>query len=46
VTNLTGYRKYGDHLEAYNRYAEAFGLPVAADAAPGDAPVEALQLDD
>jgi hypothetical protein len=45
VTNLTGYRKYGDHLEAYNRYAEAFGLPITG-AAPGDAPVEALLLDD
>jgi hypothetical protein len=45
VTNLTGYRKYGDHLEAYNRYAEAFGLPVTT-AAPGDAPLEALLLDD
>jgi hypothetical protein len=45
VTNLTGYRKYGDHLEAYNRYAEAFGLPIAA-AAPGDAPGEALLLED
>ena len=29
IKNLTGYRKYGDHFEAYNRYAEAFGLPVA-----------------
>ena len=45
VTNLTGYRKYGNHLEAYNRYAEAFGLPITA-AAPGDAPVEALLLED
>jgi hypothetical protein len=46
VTNLTGYRKYGDHLEAYNRYAEAFGLPVSDAAAASDAPVEALLLDD
>ena len=29
IKNLTGYRKYGDHFEAYNRYAEAFGLPAA-----------------
>jgi hypothetical protein len=28
IKNLTGYRKYGDHFEAYNRYAEAFGLPA------------------
>ena len=34
VTNLTGYRKYGNHLEAYNRYAEAFGLPSHAESAP------------
>ena len=46
VKNLTGYRKYGDHFEAYNRYAEAFGLPIAAAPAPGDAPVEALLFDD
>jgi hypothetical protein len=26
IKNLTGYRKYGDHFEAYNRFAEAFGL--------------------
>jgi len=29
IKNLTGYRKYGDHFEAYNRYAEEFGLPAA-----------------
>ncbi|HLZ26704.1 MAG TPA: hypothetical protein VKV73_05220 [Chloroflexota bacterium] len=45
VMNLTGYRKYGDPLEAYNRYASAFGTPVAPDL-PGDAPPEALLLDD
>jgi hypothetical protein len=45
VKNLTGYRKYGDPLEAYNRYAEAFGLPATPDVA-GDAPVEALVFDD
>src|SRR6185437_5658686 len=40
VKNLTGYRKYGDPLEAYNRYASAFGAP-AAHSILGDAPVEA-----
>jgi hypothetical protein len=47
VKNLTGYRKYGDPLEAYNRYAEAFGLPFAsAGEAEGDAAAEAFLLDD
>ena len=45
VKNLTGYRKYGDPLEAYQRYASAFGL-AAVSGATGDAPVEALVLDD
>jgi hypothetical protein len=45
VKNLTGYRKYGDPLEAYNRYATAFDLPAAPNT-PGDAPPEALLLDD
>jgi hypothetical protein len=45
IKNLTGYRKYGDPLEAYNRYAHAFGLPQTA-AVVGDAPVEALAFDD
>jgi hypothetical protein len=45
VVNLTGYRKYGDPLEAYQRYAAAFGLP-AVDSISGDAPPEALALDD
>jgi hypothetical protein len=45
VVNLTGYRKYGDPLEAYQRYAPAFGLP-ALESMSGDAPVEALALDD
>src|SRR5439155_5932451 len=45
VKNLTGYRKYGDPLEAYQRYAAAFALP-AVSGATGDAPVEALVLDD
>ncbi len=49
VVNLTGYRKYGDPLEAFQRYALAFGQPTgraASVSAPGDAPVEALALDD
>jgi hypothetical protein len=45
VKNLTGYRKYGDPLEAYNRYAEAFALPQT-ESVVGDAPVEALAFDD
>jgi hypothetical protein len=45
VKNLTGYRKYGDHMEAYNRYAAAFGLP-RTDEGAGDAPPEALLFDD
>jgi len=45
VTNLTGYRKYGDALESYNRYATAFGTPLAPDVA-GEAPPEALLFDD
>jgi hypothetical protein len=45
VVNLTGYRKYGDPLEAYQRFAAAFDLP-SVDSVSGDAPVEALALDD
>jgi hypothetical protein len=45
VVNLTGYRKYGDPLEAYQRFAAAFCLP-AVSAIEGDAPAEALLLDD
>jgi hypothetical protein len=45
VKNITGYRKYGDPLEAYARYSAALGLPAVAGVA-GDAPVEALLLDD
>jgi hypothetical protein len=45
VKNITGYRKYGDPLEAYARYASAFGVS-AASGGGGDAPVEALLLDD
>jgi hypothetical protein len=45
VVNLTGYRKYGEPLELYARYAEAFELP-SVESITGDAPVEALALDD
>ncbi|MBV9547860.1 MAG: hypothetical protein JOY61_26090, partial [Chloroflexi bacterium] len=45
VTNLTGYRKYGDPLEAYQRFATAFDLP-RVESINGDAPVEALALED
>jgi hypothetical protein len=45
VVNLTGYRKYGDPLEAYQRFAAAFDLPDV-DSVSGDAPIEALALDD
>ena len=45
VMNLTGYRKYGDPLEAYQRFATAFDLPVVK-SIDGEASVEALALDD
>jgi hypothetical protein len=45
VMNLTGYRKYGDPLEAYQRFAAAFDLP-SVESVNGDAPVEALLLED
>ena len=45
VVNLTGYRKYGDPLESYQRFAAAFDLP-SVESVNGDAPVEALALDD
>jgi hypothetical protein len=45
VKNITGYRKYGDPLEAYARYASAFGVSAPAGVA-GDAPPEALAFDD
>ena len=45
ITNLTGYRKYGDPLEAYQRFAAAFDLP-RVESINGDAPVEALAFDD
>jgi len=45
--HITGYRKYGDPLEAYRRYAEAFDIDTPhARTANGDAPVEALLFDD
>jgi hypothetical protein len=43
--HITGYRKYGDPLEAYQRYAVAFGLESNGHA-HGDAPTEALLFDD
>jgi hypothetical protein len=43
---ITGYRKYGDPLEAYQRYAAAFGLESAAPGVNDDAALEALLLDD
>ena len=45
VVNLTGYRKYGEPLELYQRYAEAFDIP-SVESISGDAPAEALALDD
>jgi hypothetical protein len=45
VVNLTGYRKYGDPLESYQRFAAAFDLPPVPSVS-GDAPVEALMLED
>jgi hypothetical protein len=45
VVNLTGYRKYGDPLEAYQRFAAAFDL-ASVESVAGDAPVEALAIDD
>jgi hypothetical protein len=45
AVNLTGYRKYGDPLESYERFARAFDLP-SVESINGDAPVEALALDD
>jgi len=45
VMNLTGYRKYGEPLEAFQRFASAFDVPSLTSVS-GDAPVEALLLDD
>jgi hypothetical protein len=45
--HIAGYRKYGDPLEAYRRYTEAFDIDApTARTADGDAPVEALLFDD
>ncbi len=43
--HTAGHRKYGDPLEAYRRYAEAFGVETRQDSR-GDAPVEEALLDD
>jgi hypothetical protein len=45
VVNVTGYRKYGEPLESYQRFAAAFDLP-SVESVNGDAPVEELALDD
>jgi len=41
---MAGHRKYGDPLESYRRFAEAFGISTRQDA-QGDAPVEESLLD-
>jgi hypothetical protein len=43
--HTAGHRKYGDPLEPYRRFAEAFGIAVHQDA-QGDAPMEAALADD
>jgi hypothetical protein len=43
--HTAGHRKYGDPLEAYRRYAEAFGVETRQDSR-GDAPMEDALLDD
>jgi hypothetical protein len=43
--HTAGHRKYGDPLEAYRRYAEAFGIDTRQ-TSRGDAPVEDALLDD
>jgi hypothetical protein len=45
AAHAAGHRKYGDPLEAYRRYAEAFGITTHQDA-QGDAPIEEALLDD
>ena len=45
VMNLTGYRKYGEPLEMYQRFAAVFDLP-SVQSVSGEAPVEALALED
>ncbi len=44
AAHAAGHRKYGDPLEAYRRYAEAFGITTRQDA-QGDAPIEEALLD-
>jgi hypothetical protein len=39
------HRKYGDPLEAYRRYADAFGIDTRQNAR-GDAPMEDALIDD
>ena len=43
--HAAGHRKYGDPLEAYRRFAEAFGIESRQDA-KGDAPIEESFDDD
>ncbi|MCC6178276.1 MAG: hypothetical protein IT305_23475 [Chloroflexi bacterium] len=45
AAHAAGHRKYGDPLEAYRRYAQAFGISTREDAR-GDAPVAEALLDD
>ncbi|MGD9891430.1 MAG: hypothetical protein AB7R89_08970 [Dehalococcoidia bacterium] len=43
--HTAGHRKYGDPLEAYRRYAAAFGIDTRQ-SSRGDAPIEDAVLDD
>jgi hypothetical protein len=43
--HTAGHRKYGDPLEAYRRYAAAFGIDTRQ-TSRGDAPIEDAVLDD
>jgi hypothetical protein len=45
AAHTAGHRKYGDPLEPYRRYAEAFGITTRQDA-QGDASIEEALLDD
>jgi hypothetical protein len=38
--HTAGHRKYGDSLESYGRFAEAFGLPPATGAHGDGDPIE------
>lgn len=44
AAHAAGHRKYGEPLEAYRRFAEAFGISTRQDA-KGDAPIEEALLD-